>query len=87
MRRCILANKLAETQSARIRSGTLNPIKLRISVATSSGLRPEKTAIERILGEEVHNALSGLKSDKLALADAALEIDRHLQARTSKSRF
>jgi multiple sugar transport system substrate-binding protein len=40
---------------------------------------PQYTAIERILGEEVHNALSGIKSDKLALEDAAREIDRHLR--------
>ena len=41
---------------------------------------PQYTAIERILGEEIHNALSGLKSDKQALGDAASQIDRQLHA-------
>jgi multiple sugar transport system substrate-binding protein len=41
---------------------------------------PQYTAIERILGEEVHNALSGLKPDKQALQDAAMQIDRELRA-------
>nr|WP_269456019.1 extracellular solute-binding protein [Rhizobium quercicola] len=40
---------------------------------------PQYTAIERILGEEVHNALSGAKPDKDALLDAARDIDRHLR--------
>ncbi|WP_337269430.1 extracellular solute-binding protein [Oryzifoliimicrobium ureilyticus] len=40
---------------------------------------PQYTRLERILGEEVHNALCGLKSDKDALADAAREIDRQLK--------
>jgi multiple sugar transport system substrate-binding protein len=42
---------------------------------------PQYTAIERILGEEVHNALSGAKPDRLALEDAAREIDKALLAR------
>jgi len=44
---------------------------------------PQYTAIERILGEEVHNALSGMKPDKVALADAAREIDLHLRKSAS----
>ncbi|MBO9134687.1 extracellular solute-binding protein [Rhizobium sp. B230/85] len=41
---------------------------------------PQYTAIERILGEEVHNALSGVKSDRVALDDAARQIDLQLRA-------
>ncbi|TCM50748.1 carbohydrate ABC transporter substrate-binding protein (CUT1 family) [Rhizobium sp. PP-F2F-G48] len=40
---------------------------------------PQYTAIERILGEEVHNALSGAKSHRTALDDAARAIDRCLR--------
>lgn len=39
---------------------------------------PQYTSIERILGEEVHNALSGIKSDKEALQDATRQIDLQL---------
>lgn len=42
---------------------------------------PQYTAVERILGEEVHNALSGLKSDRVALEDASRQIDHELQNR------
>jgi multiple sugar transport system substrate-binding protein len=41
---------------------------------------PQYSAIERILGEEVHDALSGAKSDRTALADAADRINRELKA-------
>nr|WP_280636368.1 MULTISPECIES: extracellular solute-binding protein [unclassified Rhizobium] len=41
---------------------------------------PQYTAIERILGEEIHNALSGVKSDRVALDDAARQIDLQLRA-------
>lgn len=41
---------------------------------------PQYTSIERILGEEVHNALSGLKTDRQALEDAAGQIDRQLRS-------
>ncbi|WFR99218.1 extracellular solute-binding protein [Rhizobium tumorigenes] len=41
---------------------------------------PQYTAIERILGEEVHNALSGFKSDRAALDDAARQVDLQLRA-------
>ena len=46
---------------------------------------PQYTAIERILGEEIHNALSALKSDKQALGDAAKQIDQRLKAITEES--
>ncbi|QXZ81358.1 MULTISPECIES: extracellular solute-binding protein [Rhizobium] len=41
---------------------------------------PQYTAIERILGEEIHNALSGVKPDRVALDDAARQIDLQLRA-------
>ncbi|MDZ7874085.1 MAG: extracellular solute-binding protein [Rhizobium sp.] len=41
---------------------------------------PQYSAIERILGEEVHDALSGIKTDKTALADAADRINRELKS-------
>jgi multiple sugar transport system substrate-binding protein len=41
---------------------------------------PQYSAIERILGEEVHDALSGAKSDRTALADAADRINRELKS-------
>lgn len=40
---------------------------------------PQYATIERILGEEVHDALSGVKSDRTALADASDRINRELQ--------
>jgi multiple sugar transport system substrate-binding protein len=41
---------------------------------------PQYSAIERILGEEVHDALSSAKSDRTALADAADRINRELKS-------
>ncbi|NTF33825.1 extracellular solute-binding protein [Rhizobium skierniewicense] len=43
---------------------------------------PQYAAIERILGEEVHDALSGIKTDKAALADVADRINRELRSPT-----
>lgn len=41
---------------------------------------PQYAAIERILGEEVHDALLGIKTDKAALADSADRINRELRS-------
>jgi multiple sugar transport system substrate-binding protein len=40
---------------------------------------PQYTAIERVLGEEIHDALIGAKSDGAALRDASNRIERILQ--------
>jgi len=41
---------------------------------------PEYTKIERILGEEVHDALAGIKTDSQALRDAQQRIDALMRA-------
>lgn len=40
---------------------------------------PQYTAIERVIGEEVHDALTGVKSDYAALRDASARVERLLR--------
>jgi multiple sugar transport system substrate-binding protein len=40
---------------------------------------PQYTAIERVIGEEIHDALCGVKSDYVALRDAADRVERLLR--------
>ncbi len=41
---------------------------------------PEYTRIEHVLGEDIHNAMTGTKSDPRALADASVRIARILES-------
>jgi multiple sugar transport system substrate-binding protein len=44
---------------------------------------PQYTAIERVIGEEIHDALSGAKSDYTALRDASARVERILRGTAS----
>jgi multiple sugar transport system substrate-binding protein len=45
---------------------------------------PQYSAIERVLGEEIHDALTGVKSDQAALRDASARVERILSRMPSK---
>lgn len=45
---------------------------------------PQYSAIERVLGEEIHDALIGVKSDRVALRDASARVERILSGTLSK---
>jgi multiple sugar transport system substrate-binding protein len=45
---------------------------------------PQYSAIERVLGEEIHDALIGVKSDQAALRDASARVERILCSTLSK---
>jgi multiple sugar transport system substrate-binding protein len=45
---------------------------------------PQYSAIERVLGEEIHDALTGVKSDQAALRDASARVERILCRPSSK---
>jgi multiple sugar transport system substrate-binding protein len=45
---------------------------------------PQYSAIERVLGEEIHDALIGVKSDQAALRDASARVERILCSTPSK---
>src|SRR4029079_5181950 len=42
---------------------------------------PQYTAIERVIGEEIYDALSGVKSDYTALRDASARVEKILRSR------
>jgi multiple sugar transport system substrate-binding protein len=45
---------------------------------------PQYSAIEKVLGEEIHDALTGVKSDQAALRDASARVERILSRRSSQ---